>query len=267
MSVTLTNIFIGSDTVADKASGLAIRRIYYVINGSSVMIENPYKDIIYIDIKSDDDIIKEKENISQIFHKLDAKHKLILHSESIEKSRILLCKILLRVCKIKLININDILLIRKKQSQTLQDNEDTYYEKLNNEELEILKVYEKIVFGETSLVTISENTMNDISDDKIARNLYEEELMLLEQHMNTDPHIDKNSHDYVRSPISPQTIRLTDPIYPTSKNDKNNDSNYRNADYRKIMNIFSGRVNPDLVREMLQMNMSVVDVIDSLSVK
>lgn len=286
----LKDVFIGSDVIVNNISGLAIRRICYIIDGHSTSNDNQpkknyiqHQDVIYININSDDDIIKESEKILQIFNKLGAKNKLMLCSESIENSRILLCKILLGVCNIKLINIIELLLIREKQSQASHNNEDNYYQKLNDDEIELLKDYEKHIFGETSLIHISKNVsaINITPDDKIAIDLYEQELRVLEKQLNmdyddsiVDSNIDINQDDdrpevnYDRPPIPSQTMRLIDPLY-SNKTDpihsNKNKSNHRNADYRKIMNIFSDKINSDIIKEMLDMNMSVADIIESLS--
>jgi hypothetical protein len=217
-------ILIGSDALVSNITALALKCISYIINSSTVSIENPHKDIIYVSIKSDDDIDRNSDKLMEIFNKLDIRHKLIIHSENMTTSRIILSKILIKTQIMKLSDVINMYATRKKYAQETGDFDEYNYQ-LTNDEIKQLKTYENHIFGIT-------NNQNNIGlDDKLAQDLYAQELRSIERNNNTK-----------------------------------NDNRYRRKDYRKLMSIFSGRVNPDLIKDMLHMNMSVTDIIDSLSV-
>src|SRR5579872_1194194 len=106
----LKNVVIGCNLLAARPMGLVRKRIHYVFNCSNDPIEiiddnNLCNHVIYINIKSDDDIIELMDSIINIFSKSDERHTIMIHSESLSNTRILLCKILIKVFKVELASI------------------------------------------------------------------------------------------------------------------------------------------------------------------
>jgi hypothetical protein len=256
MSNYLVNVIIGCNVLASKPIGLLRKRVQYIFNccsksGNLFLSNDVVKEcnsniicnhIICNDIVNDDAIIELNDVIIEIFNYCDLHHNIMFYSESISKTRIMICKVLMTVFNVKLSELDDIFKMRYDHSIKTKDLDQTYYLKLNDDEINILKTYETSNIGIYNIQDDHSSTIND----NIVMKLYADDIRSIEENNLIHTNVPHNRNRHI------DIINVQSNIS-------------RDHDYKYIMNVMNGSVNSDLICEMLDIGMSITDILNSLT--
>lgn len=258
MTNYLKNVIIGCNMLANTPMGILRKRIQYVFdcNESSAGDKNKMQEnknsildhIICINIISDNDIINQRDQILDIFNVSDTHHNIMFHSDSLSKTRTIICKILMNVFNVPFTDLNDIFKERHEHAIRTKDLDHECYQ-LANDEIEFLKpishceLVAKLVLPTTPIIPVQ--TIDSALVNDLVKGL-SEALSQQNESLEVLPQPQSQSQSQSRSQSHSQ-------------------STLRNTDYTYIMSILEGRVNPELVIEMLNVGLSTSDIINNLT--
>lgn len=169
----LSLVIIGSDDLSGKITGLARRKVFFLINCSTNDLtninvsENQGFKVIKISLEHDDGHLmlsdQDVSDIKDMFETISDRKKILLHSESGAKSRIIYCLIAMKVLGIRLDQLISMFEERQQtltslNTQDMLDREN--YEALTETELNILHTAECQIFGSNTYVLRSVSEPN-----------------------------------------------------------------------------------------------------------
>lgn len=261
ISDILTIFTISTDDSADKLSGLAKKRVRYIINHSSVTSNVFPANFFYINIEKPEHLDNEETMLilKEWIEKADSNNKILLHSETETKTRIMFVRILIKLFDKTLDDIVQNFENFCENVKTM-DNVDAYmFYNFTDEELAELgyKKYLSIPKKQKH-PTVPNNTPVD--------NVENLESLMANIDFNDSSlnsfSTDYRSDDTVRSPIPQKVMRLIDDYEETVSS--NSSPTTRTEDYDQIMSIINKPFESDTVHDMLNSGMSVDDIINFL---
>lgn len=251
ISDILTIFTISTDDSADKLSGLAKKRVRYIINHSSVTSNVFPANFFYINIEKPEHLDNEETMLmlKEWIEKADSNNKILLHSETETKTRIMFVRILIKLFDKTLDDIVQNFENFCENVKTMDNVDAHMFYNFSDEELTELgyKKYLSIPKKQKH-PTVPNNTPVDNVEN-------------LESLMANIGFNDK-SDDTVRSPIPQRVMRLIDDY---EENVSFNPSpTTRTEIYDQIMRIINKPYESDTVHDMLNSGMSVDDIINFL---
>ena len=289
MENLLQNVIIGCSVLANTPMGLLRKRIQYVfecsdskselIVESNTNINNMVEHIIrtHIKLSSDNcidiDIDDETKNkILTIFTNSDSRHTIMFYSDSIPKTRIIVCRILMKLFDVKLSDLDAVFAERYNQAISTKDLDSSHYKPLDNDDLVCLEEQhqqhqhhqqhkDEEKNPETLLPTlINEDSGNNIlqtPSETLSQSLSQTLSRSLSQILSQTQNLNLNSN--------PQINTNTNTNAQTNTQQNQNLSTFRKHDFNHIMSILNGNVNPEVIIEMLNFGVSTSDIINNLT--
>ena len=305
----LKHFIIGSDELSQKMTGLLRWQISTVINCSS-LAKNPndkFIKFIKINVDSSEKLSSttitddDTKTLSDIFNSSDndSRHRIMICSDNLNKSRLIYCLIAMKVLKIELVDLVKMFINRSNEyfMNGMLSFDSSNYNKFSTDELKILIELEKEIHGKTS---IEQNETKEVpkvptqtqNDKPINKELLNNETKNVPTEndnpiacdlLNYDMNMFEETDD-VRPPSPARMMCLMDDLNPrkrfenpNSKNNSKNNSNDNSTkkspkkldrpdDFIRILSVMNGKVDRDLVKEMLNKGMSVEKIIDTLMI-
>ncbi|VBB18681.1 putative phosphatase [Yasminevirus sp. GU-2018] len=142
-------VVIGSNDLAEKVTGLARKRIAYIINCNNEETPNMFQsEIKYVDVRTDDDLDSEHviAVLKDFVERADARYRIMIHAKDMSRTRVMMCKIAIKIFGMSLAEIVDILSERQKRETESSDY------KLTPSEVGELVKFEMKLFGASSYI-------------------------------------------------------------------------------------------------------------------
>jgi len=143
MSQYLDNFIIGCQLLANTPMGLLRKQVQHIFNCSDHSTNDPdsiksnlCSHIIYHRLTSDV-IIESKDLLLDTINKADKRHTILFYSESITKTRIIICKILMLILNLKLPEIQLLFETRHELAIKTRDLDSSHYQPLDVDELSV----------------------------------------------------------------------------------------------------------------------------------